>query len=98
MIKDLTKKYGVNWDEKIQIELNLADLQIIYDSIGSIPATYFIKKHIKSGFSNIVKNDFSSRLIAIYNELDDLITRYNGITDNDLDVNINLELEIVEEN
>lgn len=102
MIKDLTKTFETNWNERIYLQLPLADLQIIYDCIGAVPSNYLIRKHEKSRFlADVIDkskfNDFSARINTLYNELDEIVSRYNGITDMDLSVNTDIELDIIED-
>lgn len=94
MIKELNKNYEPNWDEKIKISLPLKDLQLIYDCIGAVPLKYINYKHKNTNFNNqYTAEEFNS----IYNDLDDIIRIHNGITDDNKNVNINLELDIIGE-
>ena len=92
MIRELNKSYEPNWDEKIEISLSLRDLQLIYNCVGAVPLKYLNTKHIVSKFA---KKYDATYLTCLYNELDDLLKVHNGVTDNDFDVNLNIELNMI---
>ena len=94
MIKELGVTNETNWKETVQIELSLAELQIIYDCIGAVPITYLNLKHKNNMFGKKFDATIFNR---IYNELDDVVFRHNGLTDNESNVNIDVELSIVGE-
>ena len=97
MIKDLTKGDKTNWGEKIQIELTLADLQMIYDCIGAVPPKYLRKKHEKTNFNKTSEYYFENIFHSVYEELEYIVKAHNGIIDTDENVNINMTLDITEE-
>ena len=45
MIKEINRNNETNWFEKIQLEMNLQDLQILYDCLGAVPNKYLMEKH-----------------------------------------------------
>ena len=92
MIKELGVTNETNWKETVQIELSLAELQIIYDCIGAVPITYLNLKHKNNTFYN--KYD-ATMFNDIYNRLDDILFKHNGLTDNESNVNIDMELKII---
>ena len=93
MIKELNKNYESNWDEKIEISLSLKDLQLIYDCVGAVPLKYLNYKHEISKFRGQYDATYFTRL---YNELGDVLDYHNGITDNDNNINLDIELIIGE--
>ena len=95
MIKELNKIEEPNWGEKIQLEVDLADLQIIYDCVGAVPLKYLKAKHRNTNFE--IKHYTANMFTELYEELEDIIDRHNGITDNNKNVNIDIELSIVGE-
>lgn len=88
MIKELGINEKTNWDEKVQIELSVADLQIIYDCVGAIPLNYLKVKHKNTHFECTAEI-----LTAIYDELEEIVNKHNGITDNNKDVNLDIKLD-----
>ena len=40
MIKELNDNVTPNWGETIRLEMDLEDLQIIYDCVGAVPLKY----------------------------------------------------------
>ena len=92
MIKELGVDKVVNWNEKVQIEVSVADLQIIYDCVGAVPLKYLNLKHKNNAFTN--KYD-ATMFNAIYNVLDDILSEHNGLTDDCTNVNIDMELKII---
>lgn len=94
MIRELNKNYEPHWNEKLEISLSLRELQLIYDCIGAVPFKYINCKHEKSKF---YKECTAEEFNTIYSNLDDIIRNHNGVTDDDRNVNINLELDIVGE-
>lgn len=90
MIRELNRNTETNWGEKIQLEMTLQDLQVIYDCIGSVPSKYLEEKHkyttFKPLYGNIINN--------LYEDLDIILMEHNGITDSNKMVDTNVELEI----
>ena len=86
MIKEIESKSKIpNWNETIKLELTLRDLQIIYDAIGDIQPRVIEEKHERYGSSllreSVITYDVSSLIDDIYNELEKILTAYNGIID-----------------
>ena len=94
MIRELGLNNAVDWNENISIQLSMSDLQIIYDCVGAVPLKYLNAKHKNNTFFNKINANMFSE---IYNNLDDIISRHNGFTDDTLDVNINIELDMIGE-
>lgn len=92
MIKELGITNETDWNETVQIELSLAELQIIYDCVGAVPIKYLNIKHKDNAFTDKYN---ASMFNGIYNELDDILFRHNGLTDDDIDVDTFVELDIV---
>ena len=92
MIKELGITNETNWNEKVQIELSVTDLQIIYDCVGAVPLKYLDLKHKNNAFSNKYN---ASMVNGIYNELNDILFRHNGLIDDGLDTDTFIELDIV---
>lgn len=93
MIKDLSRKQDTNWDEKISIELDLSELQIIFDSVGAIPPNYVFKKHKLTKFNRPYEY-YMNKLTEMYEELYVIISEHNGVDDDDKLVNTEIELQI----
>lgn len=93
MIRELGVNEEINWDEKVQIELSVAELQIIYDCVGAVPLKYLNLKHSYSTFGNKYN---ATMFNGMYRELDDILFRHNGLTDDGLDVDTFVELDIVQ--
>lgn len=93
MIREINRNNKTDWNEKIQIELSLAELQIIYDTIGAIPYKYLNYKH-KDTKLNFDETEFRTQINSIYNSLDTIISEHNGITDSDIMINTDVEIEI----
>ena len=93
MIKELGVNDEPNWDEKLQLELSLAELQIIYDCVGAVPIRYLNLKHKENLFTNKYN---ASMFNGIYSDLDDILSKHNGLTDDDVDVDTFVELDIVQ--
>lgn len=89
MIRELNRNNKTNWSEKIQLEMNLSDLQILYDCIGAVPNKYLEEKHKNTSFNYI--DDIT---IDLYEGLNRLLSEHNGITDDNKMINLNVELEI----
>lgn len=96
MIKELGRKTETDWHEKIQLEMTLQDLQIIYDCIGAVPPKYFDIKHKCTTFNRLheVYNDLINDL---YDDLNQIILEHNGVTDDDMMVNNNVDLKVIGE-
>lgn len=93
MIKELGIIDETDWNEKVQIELSISDLQIIYDCVGAVPLKYLNIRHKDNSFTN----KFNATMFnGIYNELDDILFRHNGLTDDGLDVDTFVKLDIVQ--
>ena len=89
MIRELNRNNKTNWSEKIQLEMNLSDLQVLYDCIGAVPNKYLEEKHKNTSFNYI--DDIT---IDLYEGLNRLLSEHNGITDDNKMVNLNVELDI----
>ena len=96
MIKELNRDNETNWSKKIQLELPLSDLQIIYDCIGAVPPNYLTARHKNTKFKHSDK-EFVETIDEIYGELETILTEYNGVTDNDYMINTFISLEMVGE-
>lgn len=94
MIKELGRKTEANWYEKIQLEMSLQDLQIIFDCIGAVPTKYFEIKHKCTAFNRSydVYRDLTN---GLYEDLEQIISEHNGVTDNDIMVDTDIELKII---
>ena len=95
MIKDLSRKQDTDWNEKIPIELELSDLQIIFDSIGAMPPNYIAKKHKLTKFNRPYEY-YMKKLTDMYEELYVIISEHNGVNDDDKLVDTEIELRIEE--
>ena len=95
MIKELGRKTDTNWHEKIQLELDLSDIQIIYDCIGAIPERYISVKHKNSAFGNRKKGYYGELLTDIYESLETILFEHNGVTDNDKMINPHISVEVI---
>ena len=89
MIREINRNNETNWYEKIQLEMNLQDLQVLYDCIGAVPNKYLEEKHKHTSFNYI--DDIT---IDLYEGLNKLLSEHNGITDDNKMVNLNVELEM----
>ena len=89
MIKEINRNNETNWYEKIQLEMNLQDLQILYDCLGAVSNKYLKEKHKHTSFNYI--DDIA---IDLYEGLDKILLEHNGITDDNKMVNLNIELEM----
>ena len=84
MIREVKETDIPNWDEIITLQLTLRDLQIIFDAVGDIPPNTLEEKHRYSSLHDIIFEDkmSSSNLISkIYNELENIIDKHNGVLD-----------------
>lgn len=97
MIKELGRNTKTDWNEKIQLELNLSDIQIIYDCVGTVPEKYIDIKHKHSAFGGKEKGYYGELLTDIYESLHVILCEHNGITDDDMMINPSVSLEIVGE-
>ena len=96
MIKELRKDNKVDWNEKITIELTLADLQLLYDCIGAVPWHYVTLRHKDTSFKSNAENISGS---SLYDNLEDILAKHNGLIDyeeNNLNLNLNLTLETID--
>ena len=100
MIKEINRNNETNWFEKIQLEMTLQDLQILYDCLGAVPNKYLIEKHKYTSLNYIDDTMCSGISICsditndLYESLDKILSEHNGITDDNKMVNLNVELEI----
>lgn len=94
MIKELNRNNKTNWYEKIQLEMTLQDLQILYDCLGAVPNKYLIEKHKHTSLNYIDDLMCSEISSDLYEGLNKILSEHNGITDDDKMVNLNVELEI----
>ena len=99
MIVEKTKP-KTYWEEKITVELTLADLQLLYDCVGAVPWRYISLRHDKTIFKEKILLKNSSNLTCLYHELEKIVDKHNGLTDEDsfsnnlnLDVQLEIELE-----
>lgn len=95
MISELHKSQKPNWNESIQLEMTLADLQIIYDCIGAVPLNYLKSKHKNTSFE--ISCYTTDMYTELYDELEDVIIRHSGITDENECVNLDIGLTITGE-
>ena len=96
MIRELGRNTIVDWYEKVQIELNLHDLQILYDCIGATPIEYIKEKHKCTPF-NLMETVYNDISVDLYEGLNIILSEHNGITDDDKMVNTNIELEVIKD-
>lgn len=84
---------NIDWNEKITLELSLADLQLLYDCVGAVPWSYIVSRHEKTSFTidNI-------RFSDLYNELEEVLNNHHGLIDYDDENNLNLNIELALEN
>ena len=100
MIVEKTKP-KTYWDEKITVELTLADLQLLYDCVGAVSWRYILLRHDKTIFKEKILLKNSSNLTCLYNELEKIVDKHNGLTDEDSisnNLNLDVQLEIKLEN
>lgn len=97
MIRELNRNNKTNWYEKIQLEMTLQDLQILYDCIGAVPIEYIKIKHKNTPF-NLMESMYDDISVNLYDGLHTIISEHNGVTDDDEMVNIYLGLEMVKSN
>ena len=95
MIRELNRDTKPNWYEKIQIELTLSDLQILYDCLGTVPMRYEEIKHKYTDFCR-ERKIYDSISTELYNGLDDILRIHNGITDDNKMVNLCVDVELKE--
>ena len=94
MIRDLNRYKKTDWQEKIQLELTLSDLQVLYDAIGALPPKYLKIKHKNTPFHN-EEVYYNRKVYELYEDLDYIIMEYNGINDDDMTVNNSVELKLI---
>lgn len=86
MITEINKTDMPNWNKEITLKLNLKDLQIIFDAVGDLAPKVIYEKHNENSpfYSVIPKTDMALiKLIDdIYNDLEIIIDKYNGVLDN----------------
>ena len=93
MIKELNRNNKTNWYEKIQLEMTLQDLQILYDCLGAVPIEYLKEKHKYTSLNYL--DDLICDIAAdLYGDLDKILSEHNGITDDDKMVNTEVELSM----
>lgn len=94
MIRELNRNNETKWNEKIQIELSLEDLQVVYDCIGAVPPRFINIKHNNTSFNR--SNEYHKLLLhGLYEDLHTIISEHNGVTDDDMMIT-EVSLEIVE--
>lgn len=94
MIRELNRDYETKWDEKIQIELSLEDLQVIYDCIGAVPPQFINIKHKNTSFNR--SHEYHRQILhTLYEDLHTIISEHNGVTDDDMMVDTEVDLELV---
>ena len=96
MIRELGKGTRTDWNEKLNIEMTLQDLQILYDCIGAVPTKYLEEKHKNTIFNTIINQSYSCEEITndLYESLYTIVSRHNGVVDDNQMVNINVELSL----
>ena len=92
MIKELNDNVTPNWGETIRLEMDLEDLQIIYDCVGAVPLKYWKNKHKNTIFKNEINIYCPNMITELYEEIEYIIDKHNGVTDNDINVNLDCEL------
>ena len=97
MIRELNRNNETDWNERIQLELNLADIQAIYDCVGAIPDHYLDVKHKLTAFGGRKKGYYRELLTDLYESLHVILCEHNGVTDDDMMINPSVSLEIVGE-
>ena len=95
MIREINRNNIADWNEKIQIEITLKDLQMLYDCVGSIPFMYIKSRHKDTKFGQYIEITGSKVFTDLYNGLDEIITEHNGVKDDDIMVNDNVNLKLI---
>ena len=95
MIRELNRNNETDWNEKIQLELNLADIQAIYDCVGVIPDHYLDVKHKLTAFGGHKKGYYGELLTDLYESLHVILCEHNGVTDDDMMVNPNVSIKVI---
>lgn len=95
MIKELGRNDKTDWHEKIQLELDLADIQAIYDCVGAIPDYYLNVKHKHTAFGGRESNYYVELLLNLYESLNIILLEHNGVTDDDMMVNPNIGVKVI---
>ena len=94
MIKEINRNNKTDWFERIQLEMTLQDLQILYDCLGAVPNKYLIEKH-KYTSLNYIDNSICGDITSdLYESLNKVISEHNGITDDNAMINSDIELVI----
>lgn len=94
MIREINRNNKTNWYEKIQLEMTLQDLQILYDCLGAVPNKYLIEKHKYTSLNYIDDSMCSEISSDLYEGLNKILSEHNGITDDDTMINSDIELVI----
>lgn len=92
MIRELSRNNVADWDERIQLELDLADIQAIFDCVNAIPSEYLMIRHKHTPFNG--KRCYTDLLNDIYESLYVILCEHNGVTNNNPMVT-NVKVEIV---
>lgn len=95
MIREINRNNETNWYEKIQLEMSLQDLQILYDCLGAVPNKYLIEKHKYTSLSYIDNSICSDITNDLYESLNKILSEHNGITDDNAMINSDMELVIL---
>ncbi len=95
MIRELNRNNETDWNERIQLELNLADIQAIYDCVGAIPDHYLDVKHKLTAFGGRKKGYYGELLTDLYESLHVILCEHNGVTDDDMMVNPNVSVKVI---
>lgn len=79
-MKDITKDNN-EWNKKMQIELSLRELQIIYDCVGEMSGSELKNIHIHDTepYLGLDEYHLSYLLSDIYEYLNSMIINYGGI-------------------
>ena len=95
MIRELNRNNKTNWYEKIQLEMTLQDLQILYDCLGAVPNKYLIEKHKYTSLNYIDSSICGDITSDLYESLNKIISEHNGVTDDNAMINSDIELVIL---
>ena len=94
MIKEINRNNKTDWFERIQLEMTLQDLQILYDCLGAVPNKYLIEKHKYTSLNYIDSSICSDITSDLYESLNKIISEHNGVTDDNAMINSDIELVI----
>jgi hypothetical protein len=95
MIREINRNNETNWHEKIQLEMNLQDLQILYDCLGAVPNKYLIEKYKYTSLNYIDSSICGDITSDLYESLNKIISEHNGVTDDNAMINSDIELVIL---